>query len=139
MIAVTRHAKTAAILAAAGFLLMVGYQAALALGAHLPGWGGGPRTLPTSLRIGSALSAAVFIGAALVILGRAGYWRGSVPARVFRWGAWVLAIVMPLSALANLASPSTWERFLLGPTAIALGLLCLVVARSKVPAGPARR
>jgi hypothetical protein len=132
---VTRFSKTAAAVAATGFLLLLGYQAALALGAHLPGWGGGARTLPMSLRIGSAASAVVFLAAALVILGRAGYRGASASSRVFLWGAWILVVVMPLSALANFASPSNWERFLLGPIAVALGLLCLLVARSPIPAG----
>ncbi len=132
---VSNHAKLPAVLAAIGFLLLAGYQVALALGMHLAGWGGGPRTLPTSLRIGSAVSAVVFVVAALVILGRAGLWRASVPSGLFRWGAWVLVVIMSLSALANFASPSNGERFLLGPLAIVLALLCLLVARSPVSAG----
>lgn len=33
-----------------------------------------------------------------------------------------------LSGLANLASSSGWERFLMGPVALLLAFLCLVVA-----------
>ena len=128
-----RYARTAAVLAAIGFLLFMGYQIALALGVHLAGWGGGPRTLPTSLRIGSAVSAVVFVAAALVILSRAGYRSASVPSRVLRWGAWIVVVLMVLSALSNFASPSNWERFLLAPCAVVLALLCLVVARSPIP------
>ena len=111
----------------------MGYQIALALGVHLAGWGGGPRTLPTSLRIESAVSAVVFVAAALVILSRAGLWGASVPTRVLRWGTWILVLLMVLSALANFASSSNWERFLLSPSAVVLALLCLVVARSPIP------
>jgi hypothetical protein len=129
----TRYARPAAVLAAIGLLLLMGYQIALALGMHLAGWGGGPRSLPTSLRIGSAVSAVVFVAAALVILSRAGYWSASIPSRVLVWGAWIVVVLMALSALANFASSSNWERFLLAPSAMLLALLSLVVARGPLP------
>lgn len=47
---------------------------------------------------------------------------------IFRWGVWVLVGAMTLSALGNFASSSGWERFLNGPVALLLALLCLVVA-----------
>ena len=84
--------------------------------------------LPPELRIASAAAAVVLIVAALVVLGRAGYWGATVPFGVFRWGAWVLVGAMTLSALANFASSSGWERFLGGPVALLLALLCLIVA-----------
>ncbi len=46
-------------------------------------------------------------------------------ASAFAAAVWVLA------ALMNLASPSSWERFLWGPVALVLAVLCLVVARSR--------
>jgi hypothetical protein len=51
-----------------------------------------------------------------------------VPFRVFERGTWVLAALMTLSALGNFASSSAWERFLNGPVALVLALLCFVVA-----------
>ena len=36
--------------------------------------------------------------------------------------------MLAFSALGNFASPSRWERFLLGPVALAVSLLCLIVA-----------
>ncbi len=41
--------------------------------------------------------------------------------------------VLALSALANLASSSSWERFLNGPIALLVALLCFIVARSAEP------
>jgi len=46
----------------------------------------------------------------------------------------ILVGVLPLGALMNFASPSSWERLLWGPVALvlaalALAALCLVVAR----------
>jgi hypothetical protein len=70
--------------------------------------------------------------AALVVLGRAGYWTSAFPPSIFRWGTWILVVAMTLSALANFASPSKWERFLMGPVALLLALLCVVVAVSPI-------
>ena len=126
-------ARASAIVAASGFVLIAGFQICLALGAPWgrAAWGGVYDVLPQRLRIASAASATVLVVAALVVLGRAGYWGGAViPTGIFRWGVWVLAAAMALSALGNLASSSRWERFLMGPTAVLLALLCLVIALS---------
>ena len=117
-------------MAAAGFILVAGFQILLALGVAWghAAWGGTHDVLPQALRIGSAASAAALIVAALIVLGRAGYWGAAVPFGVFHWGAWVLVVAMALSALANFASSSSWERFVMGPVALLLALLCLFVA-----------
>lgn len=127
--------------AAAGFVAISGFQVALALGAPLgeAAWGGTHVHLPLGLRIASGFAAAFWILAALVVFRRAGYRLSPVPVSVSRWGTWVLVGVLALGALMNFASSSPWERFLFGPVALLLALLCLVVARSeaerKVPAG----
>jgi hypothetical protein len=123
-------ARTAAAVAATGFILVAGFQVFLALGASWgrAAWGGTHDVLPPGLRIASAASAVVLIVAALVVLGRAGYWGATVPFGIFRWGAWVLVGAMTLSALGNFASSSDWERFLMGPVALLLALLCFIVA-----------
>lgn len=57
-----------------------------------------------------------------------------IPIRFARVTTWVLGIVLPLSALANLASESVWERFLLAPIGLCLGVVCLAIARySRAP------
>jgi uncharacterized membrane protein YhhN len=71
----------------------------------------------------------VLVLAAMIVFGRAGYWESRVPAAIFRWGTWVLVGGMALSALANFASPTASERFLLGPSALLLAFLCFVATR----------
>jgi uncharacterized membrane protein YhhN len=70
----------------------------------------------------------VLILGALIVLGRTSFWETSLPFGVFQWGTWALVAGMALSALGNFASSSPWERFLMGPMALLLALLCLVVA-----------
>lgn len=73
---------------------------------------------------------AVFIGAALTVLGRAGYW-GMRFSDFFRVGTWVLAAALTLGAIMNLASSSGWERFIWAPVALLLAALTFVVARGR--------
>jgi hypothetical protein len=105
---------------------------ALALGVPwgAAAWGGSDAVLPTELRIASAASVLVFIAAAAIVLGRAGYWGQRLPRRLMHWGTWGLVVVFSLSALANAASSSPWERWLLAPIALLLAVMCLLVARS---------
>ena len=109
---------------------MAGFQIALAFGAPWGrgAWGGAHDVLPIRQRIASAVAAVVLVLGALIVLGRTGYWESSLPFGVFRWGTWALVGGMALSALGNFASSSPWERFLMGPIALLLALLCLVVA-----------
>jgi hypothetical protein len=125
-------ARTAAVAAAVGFLVIAAFQVALALGAPLgrAAWGGTHVQLPVGLRIASVLAAGFWVLAVLIVLGRAGYQISPLPSVFTRWGTWILVGLLPLGALMNFASPSSWERFLWGPVALILGLLCLVVARS---------
>lgn len=123
--------RVVAVLAAGGFLFVAGFQSFLALGAPWgrAAYGGFREVLPVGLRVGSAFSAAVLVVAALVVLGRAGYW-GDVPvlSGVFRWGTWALVALVGISGLVNFASSSPWERFLWGPLGFLVAVLCLVVA-----------
>ncbi len=120
----------AAAVAAVGFVLVACYQLLLALGIAFSGAAWGGATLTSSLRLASAVSAGVLLTAALVALGRAGYWGTRLPFAIFRWGTWILVIGMLLSALANFASPTVGERFFLGPSALVLALLCLAATRA---------
>jgi hypothetical protein len=123
-------ARTAAILAAAGFLVIAVFQVALALGAPLghAAWGGRQARLSTRLRIGSAVAAVFWMLAMLIVLGRAGFDVSPFPDVVERWGTWVLVGLLPVGALMNVASSSRWERYLWGPLALILAALTLVVA-----------
>ncbi len=113
-------------------------QVALALGAPLgrAAWGGTHSHLPTGLRVASAFAVWVWVLAALIVLGRAGFQVSPLPPAFLRWGTWTLVGVSILGALVNFASPSNWERFLWGPIALILAGLCVVVARSgSAPSG----
>jgi hypothetical protein len=123
-------ARTAGTVAAVGFVLVAGFQVALALG--IPwgraAWGGAHDRLPRRLRIASAFAAGFWIAAAFLLLRGAGYEVSPLPLGVARWGTWVLFGLLALGALINLASRSRWERFLMSPVAALLSLLCLLVA-----------
>jgi hypothetical protein len=121
-------ARVAGLAAATGLAGTAVFQLLLALGVPWgrAAWGGGHDRLPAALRVASALSAGVLLIAAFVVLGRAGYWRR--PSALFRWGTWALVGLLAFSALGNFASTSRWENLLLGPVALTVSLLCLIVA-----------
>lgn len=125
-----RATGRAAMVAATGFVVVAGFQLLLALGVPWgrAAWGGGQATLPPELRVASSISMAVFVGAALIVLGRAGYW-GMRFSGVFRVGAWFLAVAMGLGAILNLASSSVWERFIWAPVALILAVASFILAR----------
>lgn len=121
----------AAPVAASGLAGIACFQAALALGAPWgqAAWGGAQTHLPPQLRVSSAVSAVVLALAVLVVLARAEYWGPARAMSILRWGTWALIPVLALSALGNFASANRWENLLMGPFALMLSLLCLVVAR----------
>jgi hypothetical protein len=124
----------AAIAAGAGFLGIAAFQVALAAGAPLgqAAWGGAhDGQLPTSLRVASAVAVGVWVLAALIVLGRAGFEAKPLPPTVLRLGPWILVCVCLIGALMNFLSPSAWERFLWAPFTLALAWLCLFVARTR--------
>lgn len=125
-------AHPAAIVAAVGFLMVAAFQLALALGVPWgrAAWGGGHDQLPKRLRIASGVAAVLWIAAAFVVLGGAGYEVSPLSLNVGRWGTWVLFGLLALGALMNLASSSRWERFLMSPIAASLSVMCLIVARA---------
>jgi hypothetical protein len=127
--------RRAAIAAAAGFCAIAAFQVALVLGAPLgrAAWGGTYVQLPIAFRVASALAVGVWVLAALIVLGRAGFQVSPLPSALTRWGTWILVGVLPLGALMNFASPSSWERFLWGPVALILAVLCLVLALGTTP------
>jgi hypothetical protein len=80
--------RSAAVLAAVGFLLVACFQVALALGAPRgkAAWGGAHERLPNRLRIASSFAVILWLLAALVVLTRAGYDWAPLPFSVARWG-----------------------------------------------------
>jgi hypothetical protein len=123
-------ARSAAAVAAVGFVLVAFFQLALALGAPWgrAAWGGAHERLPNGLRIASSFAVVLWLVAALVILSRAGYGWSPLPFSVGRWGTWVLFGLLVLGTLMNLASRSRPERLIQSPIAAVLSVLCLLVA-----------
>ena len=130
--AVGSPARGAATVAAVGFLADRGIPSGTRAGCpSRSGCLGGTRThLPKSLRIASAIAAVFWVLAALIVLGYAGFQVSPISGTVARWGTWVLVGVLLIGALMNFASSSPWERFLWGPLALLLAVLCFVLARS---------
>jgi hypothetical protein len=120
-----------ALIAAAGFVIIATFQAALALGAPFgeAAWGGRHVRLPGGLRAASAVAVGVWLLAAVVILARAGLEIVALPADVTTWGAWILVALLGVGAVVNFASSSRWERFGWGPLALFLAALSLWIAR----------
>lgn len=116
-------------------LVLCAFQLALALGAPLGGaaWGGTHPTLPTGLRWASLIPIVLYVLGGWVVLRRAGFRVPGIPMTLARRGTWAFAIILGLSAVANLASHSGWERYLMAPVALFLAVLCVVVARSPIP------
>jgi len=122
--------------AAVGVLAgLVLFQLALAGGAPLAraAWGGNAKTLPTALRVATVFPIAIYALGALMLVRGAGYGVPGISARLARRGTWAFAVVLTFSALANFASPSVWERLVMGPLALGLAASSVVIARS-VPA-----
>lgn len=127
------HARTLSIIAAVGFGVLAIFQLAIALGAPFgrASWGGSHTAeLPIELRVASGIAVGVYVFAALVILCRGGVVISPLSAGVARWGAWIIVGLTAVGSLMNFASPSDWERFLWGPFALVLTVLCFLVARS---------
>jgi hypothetical protein len=125
--------RPAAILAAVLLLITAAFQVWWALGGSwgLGGaWGGEYTVLPDSLRLSSGISAIVLVFAVVIVLERAGYGLLNLRHEVLRRGIWVVVAVNGVSALANFASSSDWERYMNGPVALIVAILCLAVARS---------
>jgi hypothetical protein len=109
------------------------FQLALALGAPLGeiAMGGAfPGAMPPAMRV-TALMQIVFLTlVALVILSRAGLilpaWRAAS-----RSLAWAIVVLLAVSAVLNLITPSPLERMIWAPVAIALFLTALRVAMSR--------
>lgn len=123
-------ARSAAALAAIGFVVVAGFQGALALGAPWgkAAWGGAHERLPIRLRIARAFAVVLWLVAAPVVLARAGFDWSPFPFGVATWGAWVLFGVLVVGTFMNLASRSRLGRLIQTPLAAGLAILCLLVA-----------
>jgi hypothetical protein len=82
----------------------------------------------TSLRLQSAVIAIVLVAACLVVRARANLWQAPVSGRVVRVAMWVLTAALGLTAVANFAAATNWERFAVAPFVLVLALLSSIVA-----------
>ena len=134
---VARPHRLAAAVAAIGFVGLGLFQLLLASGAPLghAAWGGDSADLSSAQRAGSAVSVAFYAAGCLAVLSRVGVASRPRSRVATRRGPWCLAVVLGVAALANFASQSRWESYVLGPLALVLAALCVVVARTPEPDG----
>jgi hypothetical protein len=106
------------------------FQGALIAGAPLgrAAWGGQHRVLPAKLRIGSALSIAVYALFAYAALAKAGLVPVLVSESFTSVTMWVMTAYFVLGVFMNGISRSKPERLIMTPTTLALAALYLVLA-----------
>ena len=120
-----------AALAACAVLACLGiFQGALIIGAPLGrmAWGGRHNVLPTRLRIGSAVSLALYALFGYAALARANMAQPLVSDAVTAVVVWVLAVYFALGVVMNGISRSRPERLIMTPVALVLAALYLVLA-----------
>ena len=133
-----RRARRLTLATAGAFAVIVSFQIALVAGAP---WGtaayGGAETgrLPNELRVASAVQACIWLLAALTALSRGGL-TSPVPYTFSRPGMWALTALLAIGAVMNAASSSPWERYGWAPFILALSILSMRLARSRIPSTP---
>jgi hypothetical protein len=118
-------------IAAVGLTGLAGFQLLLAAGVPWgrAAWGGAHDVLPPDRRVASGVAAGVWLGAALIVLGRAGYWGSAGLSGPLHQGTRVVVVLLLLGVVVNAASSSPWERFGWAPFALVLAALTGHVAR----------
>lgn len=108
------------------------FQGALIAGAPLGkmAWGGQQDVLPARLRIGSAVSIALYALFAYTALARAGVAPPVVNDTVTAVLTWVLTAYFALGVVMNAISRSKPERLIMTPAALVLAILYLVLSLS---------
>jgi hypothetical protein len=119
-----------ALVAAAGVAGMATFQILLAMGLPLghAAFGGTNAVLSAKLRVASVISALLFVAAFYVVLARGGLLGVASESVTVRITIWVFAAIFGLSTLANIASRSRWERFLMAPVGLVLTACSVAVA-----------
>ncbi len=122
--------QLAAIVACAVLAGLTVFQAALIAGAPIGrmAWGGQHDVLPAKLRIGSAVSIALYVLFAYVALAKAGLAPPLVNETFTSVSAWVLTAYFALGVVMNGISRSKPERLVMTPTALLLAALYLVLS-----------
>ncbi len=122
--------QLAAIVACAVLAALTVFQAALIAGAPIGrfAWGGQHDVLPAKLRIGSAVSIALYVLFAYAALAKAGLAQPLVNETFTAVSAWVLTAYFALGVVMNGISRSKPERLIMTPTALLLAALYLVLS-----------
>jgi hypothetical protein len=120
---------SAAVVGVALLACLAVFQLLLIAGAPLGrfAWGGQNPVLPTGLRIGSAVSIALYAGFALLMLQAAGAVT-VLPTGAAGVAVWVLTAYFAVGVAMNAASRSRSERLVMTPVAVVLAIVCLVLA-----------
>jgi hypothetical protein len=119
-----------ALLACALLAVLAVFQGALITGAPLGhlAWGGEHRVLPAKLRIGSAVSIALYALFAYTALAKADLVPALVNEGFTSAAIWVLTAYFVLGVLMNGISRSKAERLVMTPTTLVLAGLYLALA-----------
>jgi hypothetical protein len=120
---------TVALIGAVLLAALAVFQASLVAGAPWGrlAWGGQHVVLPTNLRVGSAVSIALYGLFAVFMLQAAGAVE-VLPRGLVDVGIWVLAGYFILGVVMNAVSRSRPERLVMTPVVLALAGVCLVLA-----------
>ncbi|MEU8039543.1 hypothetical protein [Streptosporangium sp. NPDC049078] len=108
--------------------VLAALQIALAAGAPLGrfAWGGRHDVLPRNLRIGSMAAVLIYAVFALFLLSKAGL-VSIVGEPLLTIGMWVIVAYLALNSVLNLLSGSKFERSVMTPVALVMGVAFLVV------------
>jgi hypothetical protein len=122
--------QLSAILACGLLAALAIFQGMLIAGAPLGrmAWGGQHLVLPARLRIGSAVSIAVYAVFAYAALAKAGLVPPLVSETFTSISVWVLTAYFALGVVMNGISRSKPERLIMTPTALVLAALYLVLS-----------
>ncbi len=120
---------TVALLGCALLGALAVYQALLVAGQPLGrfAWGGQHDVLPTGLRVGSAVSIALYAAFAVLMLSAADA-LAVLPPGFVEVAIWVLTGYFALGIAVNAISRSRSERLVMTPVVLVLALVCLVLA-----------
>jgi len=124
--------KVATVVAMCVLVLLMSFQALLALGMPLgkAAWGGEHRVLPANLRWASLAAVLILAVAAWMLLARAGLLPPGTDARIVRILTWCFGGYFTLNIVMNLLSKSFLERLIMTPVAVVLVVCFFIVARS---------
>ena len=122
--------EIAAWIAISIFILMALFQFLLAFGAPIGkmAWGGNYEILPPKLRIGSFISAGIFILAIIIILENAKLYFIFNQPTIVNIFSWIFVAIFGLSTIGNMVSKNRLEKMVMTPVALVLTILCFIVA-----------